>query len=156
MKATIYKFIGKFREKIDFNESFFSVILFGPRSKLFRFLSETIQSGYQYYILRANGRICKRKKQTLNEKLSTLWRKIPAEFVKTSIHMFMRTVWTGEFLETISIFKHNRTLSDKNLAFVKIDLTELWRLPSTCPLEKLGDKDLGWIFFQKLNKKSSV
>ena len=69
--------------------------------------------------------------------------------------MFMRTVWTEDFFKTISIFKYIRTLSKKNSAFFKIDLAELWKMHSTCPLEKFGRKS--WIeIFSDIEKKSSV
>ena len=113
MSAKLYKFIGKFREKVNFIESIFSVILLGPWSKPFPFLSETIQSGYQYCIIRANRKILEEKKINVEKKFSTLWRKISAGFVKTSFHMFMRTVWAEEFFETTSIIKCIRTLSEK-------------------------------------------
>ena len=98
----------------------------------------------------------KKTESDVEGKFFEVGRKTSAGFVKTSIHRFMRTGWTGEYSETISVLKYNRTLSDKLFAFVKIDLTELWRLSSVCPLEKFGDKDIGWSFFQTLNKKSSV
>ena len=98
----------------------------------------------------------KRTKRDVERKIVEFGRKNSAGFVKTSVHRFMRTVWVGEYSETISTFNYNCTLSGKILAFVKNDLTELWRLPFICPLEKFGDKDFEWNFFQASNKKFSV
>ena len=53
--------------------------------------------GLSICILRVNKRVCKRTKRELDRKLFEFGRKICAGLVKTSIHMFMRTVWTENF-----------------------------------------------------------
>ena len=96
--------------------------------------------GLSICFLRVNKRVWKRRKSDVERKNFEFGRKNSAGFVKTSLHRFMRTVWVGEYSETISIFKFNCTLSGKILAFVKIDLTELWRLPFICPWKNLRTK----------------
>ena len=46
-----------------------------------------------------------------------IWKKNCRRLVKTSIHMFMRTVWTENIFGTISLFIHFRTVSGKKFGF---------------------------------------
>ena len=101
-------------------------------------------------------RVWKKTERDVERNFFEFGRKVSAGFVTTSIHMFMRTVWTEKFFETISIFKNIRILSGKKLGFCQNWFGRVVKLHSTCPLEKHGDKYLGWIFFRTLNKNSSV
>ena len=129
-------------------KAFYSVTLIGPWSKLFRFFVGKKSIGLSILHTTFLRKNLEEKKMNAERTLFDFGRKIAAGLVKTSVHMFMRTVWAEEFYEKFSIFKYIRTLSDKNSAFVRNDLAELWKLHSTCPLEKFGEKEFDWIFFR--------
>ena len=156
LSATIYKFTRKFWEENTLLKTFFSFIFFGPWLKHSRVLSDKIQSGYQYAFYVSLKEFGREQKETLKENFSNLEEKSPPVLSKFQFTCSWEQFERKNFLKQFQFSKIFVYWAEKSSAFVKSDLAEWWKLHSTGPLEKHGDKDLGWFFFRTLNKNSSV
>ena len=139
-----------------FIENVFFCLFFGPWLKHSRFLSDKIQSGYQYAFYVSIKEFGREQKGKLIENFSNLEENSAPVLSKHQFTCSWEQFERKIFLETISIFKNLRLLSGKKFGFCQKWFGLVVEFSFYVSIAKIWDKDLGWTFFQTLIRKSSV